>query len=175
MPFAVRNLEPGRAVFSDLTKNIALEWAGAGDLDGNDIQQVPDELADNVNFLRALQKGLFKVEEAPAALKEALEKQTASWTRKREQQETLTKESISEEANNDLITTPCIGPGARGGQCGEGVVVKEKTMGEKPPLCDKHRGLAAEYVMTETDKIVNGKAQKTWSRAGLAVREVQQV
>jgi hypothetical protein len=175
MPFAVRNTEAGPAVFSDLTKNIQIEWAGAGDEDGNDIQQVPDELAEHVNFLRAVQKGIFVVEEAPEAVQTALARQSSAWKRKRDQDATATQEAISQDANNDLVTVPCIGPGRGGGQCGDAVVVKEKTRGDRPPLCERHKGLAGEYVMTETDQILNGRAVKQWSRAGMAPREHQQV
>lgn len=176
MPFAVRNLEAGPAVFSDPTQNIALEWQGAGDEDGNDIQQVPDILAENVNFLRALQKGIFQVEEAPEALRAALDKQTTSWRRKRAEAEQATQATISEEANNDIIPTPCVGPGGKPGvACGADVMVREKQKGDKPPLCAKHKALAGEYVMTQTDKIVDGKAETKWTRMAMGVRESQQV
>jgi hypothetical protein len=176
MPFAVRNLEAGRAVFSDPTRNIALEWSGAGDVDGNDIQQVPDELAENVNFLRAVQKGIFAVEEAPEAIKAALDKQTTSWRRKAEQDREATAAAIDPEAHNDLLQVACIGPGQRAGtKCEALVLVKEKTMGEKPPLCDRHKKLVSEYVMTQTDKIVDGKAETKWVRADMGAREYQQV
>jgi hypothetical protein len=176
MPFAVRNLEAGPAVFSDPTRNIALEWAGADDEDGNDIQQVPDELAQNVNFLRALQKGIFVVEEADEALREALDKQTASWKRRTDEAKAATAATIDPEARNDLISMECIGPSQRAGvNCGTAVLVREKMIGEKPPLCERHKKLAGEYVMTQTDKIVDGKAETKWSRAGMGAREVQQV
>jgi hypothetical protein len=174
MPFAVRNLEAGPAVFSDPTRNIAIEWQGADDEDGGDIQQVPDELADNVNFLRALQKGIFEVEEAPEALRAALDKQTASWRRKSEQAKAQTEAALDPQANNDIIPTPCVGPGPRPGvQCGADVLIREKSKGERPPLCSKHKNLAGEYVITQGEKIVDGKAETLWTRMGMTQREVQ--
>ena len=176
MPFAVRNLEAGKSVFSDPIRNISLEWSGAGDVDGGDIQQVPDELAENVNFIRAMQKGIFEVEEAPEAIKTALEKQSASWRKQKAESAKVSAEAIDPEANNDLVPVPCVGPGPRAGiNCGEAVLLREKTKDDKPPLCDRHKSLAGEYVMTEGDKIVNGKAEVKWSRMGMAQREVQQV
>jgi len=176
MPFAVRNLEAGRAVFSDPTHNIALEWSGAGDIDGNDIQQVPDELAQNVNFLRAVQKGIFAVEEADEAIRAALDKQTTSWRRKSDEAKEASAAVIDPEARNDLVQMECVGPSQRAGvNCGTAVLVREKVIGEKPPLCERHKKLVNEYVMTQTDKIVDGKAETKWVRAVQGAREFQQV
>lgn len=174
MPFAVRNMEPGPAVFSDLSNNIALEWARAGDEDGNDVQQVPDVLAENVNFLRAVQKGVFVVEEASPEIEAALTRQAGAWRRKQDEFKEMARAAISEETRNDIITVPCIGPGPKG-ECGEPVMVKEKSREERPPLCQRHARLINEFVVTETDKIVDGRAVRTWSRAGMAPREQQQV
>ena len=85
MPTLVRNLERGPAVFSDPPSNIAMEWQGRGDPNGLDVQPVPDALIENVNFLKAIQAGVFEVVEATdPAVKEKLEAQMQAHQRRRE-------------------------------------------------------------------------------------------
>ena len=51
MPVLVRNTEKGPTVFSDVAKNIAIEWEGAGHPGGGDVQRAPRQGATgNVNF-----------------------------------------------------------------------------------------------------------------------------
>lgn len=166
VPVLVRNTEAGPTVFTDTSKNIALEWAGAGDPSGEDVQQVPADILENVSFMRSLQRGIFVVEEATPEVQAILDRQTATWRSRREQAEQASADSIDVEANNDLVTLPCIGPSQRGtGECGEPVPVKDKARDEKPPLCSRHASLAPQYVVSETDQIVDGKPVKKWSRA----------
>lgn len=167
MPLLVRNMAEGPTVFSDLSKNIAIEWQGAGNPDGEDLQQVPDSLAEDVNFLKTIQRGVLVIEEAPDALMEAIAKQTAAYERRSSVATANAKDAIDQQAHNDIITVPCIGPNNRGtGECGEPVPVREKTKNDHPPLCERHKPLASSFVMEETDKFVDGKAQVRWLRAG---------
>lgn len=68
----VRNTQRGPTVFSDPKENIAIEWQGAGDNHGGDVQPVPDSLMENVNFLRAVQMGTFVIEEDGDAAQERI-------------------------------------------------------------------------------------------------------
>jgi hypothetical protein len=176
MPLLVKNTTQGPLVFSVPQENIALEWQAAGDPSGEDFQQVPDALVENVAFLKNIQRGVLEVVEAPEALKEAIEKQTSAFQRRTQVAEDAARDAIDQQADNDLVTLPCVGPSGRGGgECGEAVPVRERTKWEKPALCSKHASMANQYVMTETDKLVDGKAEKRWHRAGVSPHEHQMV
>lgn len=167
MPVLVRNMAEGPTVFSDPSKNVSIEWERAGHPDGEDLQQVPDSLIDDVNFMKVISRGILKVEEAPEALREAIEKQTAAFQRRSAASSQAATDVIDQAAHNDLVSVPCVGPNERGtGECGAGVPVRERTKNERPPLCDRHSHLTSEYVPQETDKMVGGKAEVRWLRAG---------
>jgi len=68
----VRNTQRGPTVFSDSAANISIEWQGAGDQFGGDVQPVPEALMENVNFLRAVQLGTFVIEEDSAEAQEKI-------------------------------------------------------------------------------------------------------
>lgn len=68
----VRNTQRGPTVFSDSAANISIEWQGAGDQFGGDVQPVPEVLMENVNFLRAVQLGTFVIEEDSAEAQEKI-------------------------------------------------------------------------------------------------------
>lgn len=166
MPVLVRNTEAGPTVFTDANTNTQVEWQGAGDPSGEDVQQVPDKLVENVSFLRAVNRGILVVEEATDEVMAALARQTTSWKERRAKAEAASADAIDEQANNDLISVPCIGPSTRGqGECGEAVPVRENRMYDKPTLCPRHAALAPQYVFTETDKLVDGRSVKKWSRS----------
>lgn len=61
MPVAVRNLKRSHVVFSDIPSNTAIEWKPAGDLDGEDIQSVPQLVLEHPRFLRAVGIGIFEL------------------------------------------------------------------------------------------------------------------
>jgi hypothetical protein len=172
----VRNTTSGPLVFSVPKDGIALEWQAMGDATGEDYQQVPDELVNNVAFLKNIQRGTLVIEEAPEALQEMIDKQTASFDARTTKAAEAAASAIDQKADNDLITLPCIGPNQRGsGECGQPVPVKERTKWEHPPLCDRHKSLAPQYVMTEGETLVEGRAEKHWHRAGVGGRETQLV
>lgn len=131
MPVLVRNKEGGPAVFSDITNNIAIEWQGAGDKNGEDLQQVPDALLENVNFLKALNRGVFVVEEASPETRALLDQQVASYRQRR---------ASSEEAGENAIDRQ-----------------SERTV--------------ATAVITETGKVIDGKAEETTTPVVMAPRE----
>jgi len=162
MPFLVRNLAPGPAVFTDLANNIALEWQGAGDPNGDDIQQVPDGLADNVNFLRSVTRGIFVVEEATEEMQAKLTASGEAWRRRNEAQAKAAIDTLEKGKDADFVTAPCVAPGPRGGDCGVDVIVRHKHKGEKPPLCDRHAHLGSQLVLIELDKMVDGVPVTKW-------------
>lgn len=166
MPVLVRNTASGPTVFTDAATNTQVEWQGAGDPAGEDLQQVPDALAENVYFLRAVNRGILVVEEASDATRELLARQTASWQTRTAAAKAASLGTIDEQANNDLISVPCVGPSQRGtGECGDSVPVREKTKNDKPPLCSRHAALAPQYVMSEGEVGPDGVAPKRWTRS----------
>lgn len=177
MPVLVRNTESGRTVFSDPVKKISVEWAGAGDPNGEDLQQVPDEIVTgSAAFIKTLQRGILVVEEASEETKAVLDKQTSSFRARQEQAAQVASSTMDQQARNDLISVDCIGPNARGtGSCGDPVPVREKDLDAKPPLCPKHKSLEPQYVVEETEDfiVIDGKAtaKKTWIRMATGPRE----
>ncbi len=175
MPVLVRNTEAGPTVFTDANTHTQVEWQGANDPSGEDIQQVPDSLIENVAFLRAVNRGILVVEEATPAVREALERQVSSWKARQKTAEEAGAAVIDEQADNDLVTMPCIGPSQRGtGECGEPVPVREKFRFDKPALWSRHSALAPQYVFSESEAVVDGKTTKQWTRTLVTSRERQQ-
>lgn len=131
MPVLVRNTEGGPSVFSDTSKNIAIEWQGAGDPNGEDVQNVPDEVVDNVNFLKALQRGIFVVEEASPEMQERLDKQVAAYQQRRASSAQAGEAAIDRTAERSVATA----------------------------------------VISETGRIVDGKAEETTIPVVMGARE----
>lgn len=176
MPLLVRNTTSGPLVFSVPKEGIALEWQAHGDPTGEDFQQVPDELIKNVNFLKNIQRGTLEVVEADDETMAALAKQATAFQSRAQVAHQAAVDAIDQKADNDLVTVPCIGPSGRGtGECGEPVPVREKTKYDHPPLCSRHKSLESQYVMSEGETLVEGKAEKHWHRAGVSGRETQMV
>jgi hypothetical protein len=98
MPVLVRNLAKGPSVFTDEPSKTAIEWAGAGDPNGEDVQPVPDAIVkDNVNFSRSLVRGIFSVEEAPGELKAAIDAQAEGYKKRQAADEEEAEGTISRE------------------------------------------------------------------------------
>jgi hypothetical protein len=139
---------------------------------GGDVQPVPEEIINTVPFYRAIQRGILAVEnlEDNPELQEAIDKQNASWTARTEAAAAQATASIDQQANNDLVSVPCVGPGAKGGKCGADVAVRDVNKDDKPPLCNLHEDLVGEYVAEELG-VVDGKTQKGWARVTMGERE----
>ena len=167
MPVLVRNKEAGPTVFSVPEAGIQLEWQGAGDPAGADVQYVPDELLQNIQFSKAIRQGIFTVETEADAEAE-MDAQAAALQNRRAAAEASAVESIDQVVNNDMVQASCIGPANKGnGNCGEPVAVKEKEAANAPVLCPRHKSLAPQYVLTEAD------GKPAWVRTTLAPREKQ--
>ena len=132
MPLLVRNTENGPSVFSDISKNIAIEWAGSGDPNGEDVQHVPDDLIDNVNFLKAVNRGIFKIEEASPEMQKRLDQQVSAYQKRRAVAEQDGENAIDRQAERTVATA----------------------------------------VISETGKVINGKAEETQIPVVMGAREV---
>lgn len=169
----VRNTQLGPTVFTDTMNKVQIEWAGAGDPAGNDVQQVPGTVVGHVQFMRHVQKGIYVVEGASPEVEEIIARQTGAFRQRQIDAESAIKATIVEETHNDIIVVHCVGPSSRGksGQCGEDVTVRELRRNEAPPLCPKHIDLKAQYVPESTDELIDGEPVMKWVRTTLAPRE----
>lgn len=102
MPVLVRNNEKGPSVFSDPTRDIAIEWQGSGDPNGEDVQHVPNELVENVSFLRALQRGIFTVVEADPDIQDRLDKQVKAYQQRRAASEQAGEASLDRQSERTV-------------------------------------------------------------------------
>lgn len=170
-PVLVRNTEGGPTVLSDLRTKEYVEWQGAGDPTGADVQAVPEEFLQNVNFLRAVQRGILVIENAEdnPEITQAIERQNAAWARRREEAKKSAEDSIDQQANNDLITTECILQA-----CTNVVTLKEKQKNEKPPLCSTHESLAPQFVPVDDVSGDTEGAIRKWNRVTVTAREKAQ-
>lgn len=150
----VRNLRPGPTVLSNLDK-VNVEWSGQGDPNGGDVQPVPHEMLDMIEFARAVRNGILAVVDPSAETQQALDRQTNAYAAARDEALHASTVTIDRAANRDYITVPCIGPAARGiGDCGLPVAVPEKKQDEFPPLCAQHSGFKDQCTQVETEQMV---------------------
>jgi len=175
----VRNLKPGVTVLSDLDK-INLEWQGSGDPNGGDVQPVPPEVLDKVEFARAVRNGILEVVDPSEETQAILERQAAAYNAARQASADAAKVTIDRQANRDFVTIPCIGPAPRGtGNCDLPVAVPERKQDEVPPLCSQHSSFANQCIQIETDKMEEKGdppqlvSVKKWVRVTLADRQTQ--
>jgi hypothetical protein len=174
--FLVRNKQPGPTVFAvDATNTSVVEWKGAGDPMGEDLQQVPADFIEHVQFQRALTRGIFEIEDAPEEILRIAELHRADWDVRQEQQRAATQASIDQAPQNDMLMVACIGPAGKGkGEtCGVQVPVRQRARNESPPLCGLHKALGPQYVTEETTKFVDGKPEVKWIRMSLGARTQQ--
>jgi len=172
----VRNTLDGPLVLSSDPKGTHfVEWAGAGDELGGDVQPVPEEFTQIPAFHKQILRGILVIEnpEDNPELTAIIDKQNKAWHSRQENAAAKAVESIDPEKNNDIVTLQCVGPNTRGaGQCENHVPVKDKTKHDKPPLCSIHEDLASQFVPDE--KVEGQKTIKTWTRVTLGRRETQE-
>ena len=170
----IRNTQAGPTVFS-LDKDTHVEWAGRDDPMGNDLQPVPPEIVNNVQFGRALARGIFVVEDADETIQATLEQHRKEWQERQERARTASLDSIDQAPQNDMLMLKCVGPSGKGTGvlCGVDVPVKARARNEAAPLCSLHKGLSGQYLAQETEKITDGKPEVRWVKAQLGNRTTQ--
>lgn len=168
-----RNHQPGPTVLaSDIKGTESVEWQGAGDPNGGDIQPVSEIIQGSPAFTRAVRRGILSLVDMDSQeYLDADQAQQTHWESRMGASAAQAAAVIDQEANNDLIAIPCVGPSSRPGElrCGVEVTVKDARRNEEPPLCNQHQGLKHEYV--PEDVVVDGKAVKSWTRVSIGARE----
>lgn len=167
-PMMVRNNQAGPLVFSATgDSNDYLEFAGAGDPNGGDVQAVPGELQNNVQFRRILTLGLVTVEDQMPDIKAALAGQRAEWESQQAKRNDSAIASLDQVSDNDILSKECIGPGLKPGEhvCATPVPQRADAVRVHPPLCQMHKHMAGEYVAKETGRIVGNRNEVVWIKA----------
>jgi hypothetical protein len=163
----VRNQMKGMTVLStDPSGKDEVRWDALGDLHGGDVQIVTEHMAHSPNFMRAVSRGILKIEDnTDPELLAALDQQGAYW---RDQQDKVEEEalaSIDTESQDAILPVKCIGP-----DCQADLTMRQSAMEKNPPLCDGHQHLAPQFVPTEGDR-VNGRLQTVWTRIPMGARQ----
>jgi hypothetical protein len=170
----VRNNQDGPSVFT-MAGSAHVEWQGAGDPQGLDIQTCPAEFLNDVHFRNAMEKGIFEVVADKTLIDEALTLHREDWEQKQERRRNAGTEALEMEPNKDLAMVECIAPVAKGGKlCGTPLSLKVADLREKPPLCQDHQRYAGKFIAEETDKITNGKPEVRWTLMRVEPRVKQQ-
>lgn len=173
-PIMVRNTLEGPLVFSN-TPNDHVEWQGAGDAMGGDVQPVTPDWVNNPNFRRMMSRGIVEIEEATEEITTILDKHKADWAQRQADRENASTSSIDQAPNNDMVVKKCLGPGVRANEgCTVDVSQKVQDVDKKPPLCAQHAHLAGNFVPEATERIVNGKQEVVWKSIKMGPRATQE-
>jgi hypothetical protein len=171
-----RNNQDGPTVLSSDPKGTHyVEWQGKGDPSGGDIQPVPEEIQNTVQFQRCVRRGIFTLldeSEDTGVISEAMERQQEAWDYRQGSTQATAAQVIDQQANNDIIALTCVGPSSRGDastRCGADVNVRDKNKDDRPPLCNAHADLAPQFIPEEI--IVDGKPRRTWTRMQMGARQ----
>lgn len=185
----VRNLMPGPTVLTpDPSSQEFIRWEGVGDPEGGDVQLVSTAAAESVPFARALARQIIVMEDvedghdAPVmseGVRAYLARQNDLAAAAREAAEAKIAATVVRETDKDILGVACIGPNTRGnGPCGELARVSSADKDGRPPLCERHKSLASQYIREDTGVVTTGegesataKAQTRWIRVGLGARE----
>lgn len=163
----VRNMHGGPTTFTfehDGMKT-PYEWFGAGDVDERDILEVPESMALNPHFRKAVARGIFKVEEGDEDVVASITRAGQRWQERQTQRRSEIEAQMDRQEDKSMVVVACVGPGPRGSTCGASVFERVKTQGGKPPLCPNHEHLSTNFVQVETNEIRDGKAVMTWVQA----------
>lgn len=175
-PIMVRNNQAGPTVFTAPGPSGShVEWQGAGDPQGLDVQPCPAEFLNIVAFRAAMTRGIFEQVDDDGLIGETLAQHRQDWEQKQERQRNAGIEALELEPDNDLAMVNCIAPVAKGGKkCDTPLSLKVTDLREKPPLCQDHQRLAGKFIAEETDKIVQGKPEIRWTLMRVEPRVKQQ-
>lgn len=138
------------------------QFAAAGDPLGEDVMELPSTYLRNAQFRKQLQLGIFKLVDAdnPDVL-DAMDNQLRAW----EAAQVAKAESdrfVEAQQPRAFSGVQCLAQEGRH-QCTEYAIYAQNNR-ERPPLCQKHAHLAAQYTPEETGAFKDGKPEIRWNR-----------
>jgi hypothetical protein len=142
---------------------------------GNDIQAVPANLLNLVQFRRSLTRGIFEIVDEPDLVLQTNNLHRTEWENRQEQQQLAAAESMDEVQDNDLLMLTCIAPAQKNSikQCETSVPVRAKEQDDAPPLCGEHKHLSTQFVLEYTGRMNGAEPEKAWKKVTLAARTRQ--
>lgn len=159
---------------SDVKGSVSVEFGAKGDPEGNDIQYVPSEVVESPAFKRCLARGVLGLieDDSDPEVVEALGRQVEAFQRRQRGAQADVEATIEKPTSRDSISVFCVGPDSRGtGICGEPVAVPEAKKDQEPPLCTRHKALAAQYVPEHIISQDGAEKRVVWNRVTLGARE----
>lgn len=174
-PTLVRNTTRGPLVFRSEESKTSVEWQGADDPMGGDVQPVPASFLDDVQFHRMAARGILVIQKADEVGREKLDLHRQEWEQRQERQRTASADSLDTTVQDDAVVKTCIGPSGKGPDqlCGADVPIRASKLRETPPLCSMHGGLANQFLAQESDRLVQGKPEVVWRRVAVTATERQ--
>lgn len=177
-PVMVRNTHPGPAVFSyGKDAENFIEWAGAGDGAGGDVQAVPAALLNHPQFRKSIVAGVYVIEDDPGLATATEAAHRAEYEQRMQQQQNASAAVIDIQPDNDFIILKCIAPAQPSSYklCDVDVSVRARDRFENPPLCPEHKNLAKNFVPKGTGRIVGNQSEMVWEKVKVAdrVRQTQ--
>lgn len=171
-PLRVQNLESNMSVFAktvngDPTFRVTFQANGHP----GDTQRVPIDLANDIDFLNALEAGVLKVLDGPQEVVEALQFETEQIASDRKADQVRATEVLDRRQDRDMVGAKCLGPKGAGrtGTCDRPLVRSAKS--DTPPLCQDHLHLAPTFHLVETGSKGEGATE---TRDGVVRREWRQ-
>lgn len=174
----VRNTHPGPAVFSyGKDAENFVEWAGAGDRNGGDVQAVPAALLNHPQFRKSMVAGVYVVESGEDLAEQVEAAHRAEYQDRVQQQRDASVATIDQEPDNDFVVLSCIGFANKNSYkaCGADVSVRSKDRFEKAPLCPEHKSQEKDFVPSGTGRLVGNQSEVVWKKVTVAdrVRQAQ--
>lgn len=169
MPLMVENHESNRTVFSKSISGSVQTFVWEAQGTPGDLQRVPDALADDVDFLNALDQGcLSLVDGTNPEVVDRIRADAQVVKDRRVQSEERLASKVDRQSSRDILGTQCLGPDLRGtGQCDQTVLISAKSKDEEPPLCQRHKALTNQFALTEQGSRgdQSNPLRKVWVRA----------
>lgn len=166
----VKNREPNATVFSKQISGdpFRVQFAASGY--PGDTQRVPLSLAEDMDFLNSLEKGILEVIGGPEDIVAGLRFETEQIRVERAAQAAQHTEVLDRRQDRDMVGVTCIAPAPAGrqGNCGRALIQSAKQQGDTPPLCAEHAHLAPTYFLAEAGSKGEGATE---TRDGVVRRE----
>lgn len=159
----VQNHEPNSTVFSKTLNGDPFRVTFAAKGYPGDRQRVPAALADDIDFVNSLERGIIEVVDGPADIIEALQFETKSVREAREAEAQRHTSMLDRRQDRDIVGLKCIGPAPQGrtGECGVAIIQSAKQQADTPPLCSNHQHLTPQFYLAEAGSKGEGATENS--------------